>query len=379
MILGVFLHGAAAYMRIPMPGLIWPVRDPAWCWGFDLSVWYLHGFRMPLFFLVGGFFAALLCRSRGDKAYLHHRLKRIAVPLLVAIAVILPVTYFLWGLGLAEQGLATWREVVRMSFRDPILKDDLLGLAHLWFLEYLLLFSLVFYGLRTFFPGALRFPRRVHLLDAWWRPFPLVLISLGLLLLRPEIYTHFDNRWMPDPLGLAYYGLFFLVGSRLYEQRGSLHRLIPHSGPFILASLLLFVPLFTLLRWRLSGEPISPLSEWLFAGTLALYSWLAVWGFLGACLTWFRIIPGRVRFVADAAYWIYLIHLPLVGLIQLSLRYAEDLWAIRIPPLVGFILAVGGTLAIALFSYRYFVRYGVIGRWLSGPRTMRRDSPRGHA
>jgi len=42
---------------------------------------------------------------------------------------------------------------------------------------------------------------------------------------------------------------------------------------------------------------------------------------------------------------------------------------ITIPSIVGFTVSVSFTLAVALLSYRYWVRYGMIGRWLHGPKT----------
>jgi hypothetical protein len=257
--------------------------------------------------MVAGFFAALLCDLRGPRAYLKHRLTRIGGPLLGAILLILPPTYFLWGLGLVDQGVVSWREVVRGSFSDTVLKHDLMGLGHLWFLEYLLVYSLLYFVLRTRFPAVLSFPSRVRLLDTWWRPLSLVIVTFGFLWMRPEIYTHFENRWTPEPWGLAYYGLFFLVGTRLHRVRDQLNRLIP-----------------VLLRWRLSGDTSSHATTWVFALATALFCWLGVWGFLGLCLEVYKTVSPRVRFVSDAAYWIYLVHVPLVGLTQLLVHWADQ-------------------------------------------------------
>jgi len=368
MILGVFLHAAVAYLHAPIPGLLWLTREPSESWGFDILYWYLHGFRIPLFFLVAGFFAALLCDFRGPRAYILHRLNRIGIPLAGAILVILPITYFIWGLGLAEQGTVTWREVVRMSFHDPLLKDALLGLAHLWFLQYLLIYSLVYYLLRIGFPALISFPPRVRLLDTWWRLFPLAIAALFLLGLQPEIYTGFDNRWIPEPWGLAYYALFFVLGSRLHQVRERLNRLIPLGLPFIIASMVIFLAVFILLRWQMFGEIRTPGTDWTLAIAVTLYSWLAMWGFLGICLAGYKTISRRAHFVADSAYWIYLVHLPLVGLAQLLIAYAAHYGSFVVPSILGFTLSVSFTLSVALVSYRFGVRYGRIGNRLHGPK-----------
>ena len=48
--------------------------------------WLIHVFRLPLFFLVAGFFAALLLEARGTGAVVRNRLVRIGIPLVVGVA-----------------------------------------------------------------------------------------------------------------------------------------------------------------------------------------------------------------------------------------------------------------------------------------------------
>ncbi|MCB1858936.1 MAG: acyltransferase family protein [Gammaproteobacteria bacterium] len=370
MILGVFLHGAAAFMQVPLSGLIWPVADPSTGWGFDLVVWYLHGFRIPLFFLVAGFFAALLYQARGTRVFLLHRLKRIAVPLAIAIPILLPATYFIWGAGLVERGLVTWRELGRMSFSDPVLKDDLLGLAHLWFLQYLLIYCFAYAVTLEWWPKALRFTLPHPLPESWvvWFPLPWLGATFLLLVIKPEIYTQFDNRWVPDPLGLVYYAVFFIAGTCIYPARERLSLLIPRYHIFLGASVALFAVPFWVLCLSPTHSADSSSLDWGFALSVSLYSWAAVWGFLGLFLSRAKDISQRIRYLSDAAYWIYLVHLPVVGLSQVAVSRLGTWLTISIPPIVVFLISVGFTLSIALITYRYVVRYGVIGRWLNGPR-----------
>ena len=67
MLLGLVLHSAASYTRTPL-GDAWPYHDPHTNVAFDLLVFFIHLFRMPLFFVVAGFFAALLYSSRRPRA-----------------------------------------------------------------------------------------------------------------------------------------------------------------------------------------------------------------------------------------------------------------------------------------------------------------------
>lgn len=89
MLLGVGLHASLAFFPAP-----WWVQDRTSSLDglFDEFLWAVHGFRMPVFFLMSGFFTALLWRRRGLGALLNHRLRRVALPLLVGMLTIVPLT-----------------------------------------------------------------------------------------------------------------------------------------------------------------------------------------------------------------------------------------------------------------------------------------------
>lgn len=58
---------------------------------------FIHGFRMPVFFLLSRFFCALLWRRRGLRALVIQRVRRIAIPLAVSCVTILPPPLSLHG------------------------------------------------------------------------------------------------------------------------------------------------------------------------------------------------------------------------------------------------------------------------------------------
>lgn len=86
MILGIGLHVALAYFEVP----IWPIQDSNRWEGFGDIVSAIHGFRMPVFFLLSGFFTAMLWRKRGLNLLVKHRLKRIGIPLLLSLVTVIP-------------------------------------------------------------------------------------------------------------------------------------------------------------------------------------------------------------------------------------------------------------------------------------------------
>ena len=83
MLLGIGLHAAIPFVPYREPddsgsGLLW------------LFVAFVHGFRMPLFFLLSGFFTPMLWRRRGLRFLIKHRLQRIGIPLAIGLFTIIP-------------------------------------------------------------------------------------------------------------------------------------------------------------------------------------------------------------------------------------------------------------------------------------------------
>lgn len=96
MLLGLVLHGMLSFAGIPIwpaedvrsaPEVIYPVID------------WIHGFRMQLFFLVSGFFTAMMWKKRGVGGLVKQRLLRIGVPLMAGVVVVFPamIALGIWG------------------------------------------------------------------------------------------------------------------------------------------------------------------------------------------------------------------------------------------------------------------------------------------
>ena len=60
MLLGIALHASLSFFAFP-----WPVHDTQRSDLLPLFLVAVHGFRMPLFFLLSGYFTMLVYRRRG--------------------------------------------------------------------------------------------------------------------------------------------------------------------------------------------------------------------------------------------------------------------------------------------------------------------------
>lgn len=86
MFLGIGLHASLSFVSLP-----WPVQDITQPTIFIFFVVLVHGFRMPLFFLLSGFFTMLIYRKKNIKSLVWQRILRILLPCLIGCFTIVPL------------------------------------------------------------------------------------------------------------------------------------------------------------------------------------------------------------------------------------------------------------------------------------------------
>src|SRR5205807_1189020 len=67
-----------------------------------------------------------------------------------------------------------------------------------------------------------------------------------------------------------------------------------------------------------------------------------------------------IRYLAEASFWLYLAHMPVVGLVQAALI------PFPMPTALKFALTLATTLSLGLASYQVLVRRTDLGRFLGG-------------
>ena len=164
--------------------------------------------------VAAGFVAMRALERKGVKAFLNERRRRLGGALLLGVAVILPVMYFIWAWGWTLRGWASWANVADVRF-GPAVQPNLYGLGHLWYLEYLLLYSLIAAVLwKTMFVKVPQSAARILV-----RPVERVALALGVLApvltLWPSCVVSFHNGFIPEPGQFIKYFLFFVWGMML--------------------------------------------------------------------------------------------------------------------------------------------------------------------
>ena len=218
---------------------------------------------------------------------------------------------------------------------------------HLWFLWFLCWFVVIFAVLAA--TGLLPSGRQ-----RWWLVaascLPQVVMGMSVAgSYGPD--TSFG--FLPKPHVLAFYACFFFFGVATFAQEGMATRLGRHWKLLLPASVVLLVAGLVTMNDRLLATVLQP-----------AYAWTMSLAMIGLFCHLFPHPRPAVTWLADASYWMYLIHVPLVLAAQLLVRQ----WPL--PAGVKFLIILAGVTAILLVSYRWCVRYTAIGTLLNGPRVL---------
>lgn len=363
MLLGIVLHAALSFMTLEIP---WIARDVGRSFGFDVMVGLIHGFRMQLFFFLAGFFGHLLWQRLGAKDFLRQRWQRIGVPFLLGMVTLTPAIIVIWGWGeLQAEPRPPRRQYGQLTvFSIPT--------GHLWFLEMLL----ILYGGAALVAWAGAKAR----LDAWlarldaafdwfiarsWKPLLLLPLTVLCLWGGPILgeVDHAGLRLLPAGRAMAYYGLFFLAGWWLHRRRHQLDAL--RNWVWLYFALAVFGYLALGACYVSPVKPADP-NYWKVRLVGLTGASLYAWAMTFAVTGWFLRFAGQhrawIRYLADASYWCYLLHLPLVLWLQVIVaKWPANGWL-----KFAFIMAVN--VVVLLLTYHWCVRYTWIGRMLNGPR-----------
>ena len=376
LLLGVGLHATMSFW----PGAqFWIVADTVRSEGMFITFYVIHIFRMATFFLLAGFFGRMIYHRYGAKRFIASRSKRIVLPLLIfwLPVMVLIVVCAVW----AQAKIHGWPLPEGLEPPAPPQNVPLpFPLTHLWFL----------YVLIWLYAGMLLLRAPVAMIDRGGAlravadkaagimtvtnlaPILLGLLTAAALYAYPYWFAWGgvptpDNSLLPNTAALSVYGLAFFTGW-LMQRRMDLLSAWRRRWPL---NLVVAVGL-TVLCWQLvqalPAMAPAPQTAYTFgyACAFGIAMWCWVFGLVGLAMALLDREIGPVRYLADASYWIYIIHLPLVMALQVAL---SD-WVF--PPAAKFAIILAVAIPLMLASYHWMVRNTFIGALLNGRRYPRK-------
>lgn len=374
LILGVFLHATMSFL----PGQqLWVVADVERSEVMGGTFFLLHIFRMSMFFFVAGFFARLSVQKRGMRGFVTDRAKRIVVPLVAGwpILIALIVTIAAWA-GLRMNG----------ALPPPPQMPDTPGffpLTHLWFLYvllwlYILTLAVRWVVLQLDRSGAFRtrIDRLVQFVAHSYAA-PLVLaVPLLISLWFASPWMHWfgippaDMNLIVNAQALTGFGTAFAFGWLVHRQMGLLQVWMHRWQPNLVVAVVLSIACLTLVgAVPIITSAARNATTAVYAICYAVAIWAWTFAIVGAALRFCSNDSPVRRYVADASYWIYLVHIPIVMALQVVVAPWQWPWLIK----YASILLVA--FPVMLVTYQWLVRYTFVGAILNGRRHRKTAAP----
>lgn len=354
MFLGIYLHAVVAYS--PHGG--WPFKPPQVTTTLDPTMVWIHAFRMPAFYVMAGFFAALLYERYGLRRAAENRFWRIVVPFVVGWIIVFPLVMFMVILSRADLDAAV----------EFILSGRFLAHAHplhLWFLEYLIVLYLLAIACLVIVRRLSSQDVRAFLLLLFraivrspWVPLPFAAATF--LTLLPMQHGSLDDppSFVPATRIVAAYAIPFFFGWLLYLNADLLEVLRRRAWLYSIAAAVTSVAYVATIYSIVDRG----MAFYAVRGLLALAMWCLILGVTGLFLRCFGGHSPLRRYLCDSSYFLYIAHLPVIMAFQLILLN------VALPPLAKIAVVLIATVAVLLPLYHFGIRPTFVGAVLNGRR-----------
>lgn len=337
-----------------------------------------HSFRLALFFLIAGFFSHMTFRGKGVHTFIKSRLVRIATPFIIGWFLLRPLLVSGWIMGAESmRGEANILNALIAGFAtlSDLPKDLFIG-THLWFLYYLLFISvgvvLLHYLVSLHKPIQQKLTQLADATTRWICNSPIAIFAVAI---PTAASLWFMDHWgmdTPDkalvphvPASLIYGG-FFIFGWLLHRQLPLIENFTRLTWYKFTLCLVSIVAAYLLSGFEMKlGQSGYTLLKFGFVISYAIMMWSLVSLTLGLFKRYFDRQSKTVRYVADASYWLYLIHLPIVIWLQIAFAELPLNWSIKLISITAI------TIAISIALYDTLVRPTYIGVILNGKRKAR--------
>jgi fucose 4-O-acetylase-like acetyltransferase len=304
--------------------------------------------HMPLFFLISGSAAyfALAFRKAGE--YLRERVTRLFVPLIFGILTYIPLTTYIQRIG----SISFPKAYLGFFQFDFARLDGMNGTftpAHLWFILYLFVFSVIAVPIFLFLRSE--GGKKVIQKSGDWIPAPISLLLFGLLLTLTAALNILGDK---NPL---YYFLVFLAGYLIASDprfQTAIDNLVWGNLAFgIVAAVVQMATYYKYTEWT---------APWILRGLLYEFGrWALTLAALGIGHRYLNHTSSFLRYSNKAAMPFYLLHMTFTVLAGYFVVKLD------LPVAVKYPLIILAATALTLLASELVSRWKVT-RWLFGMR-----------
>jgi surface polysaccharide O-acyltransferase-like enzyme len=365
MFAGILFHASLAYS--PLFYNLWFTSGNETSASIDIVGSFIHLFRMPIFFLVSGFFAIMLLQKRGIPGFLKNRAMRILLPFILFFPILATTILLLMGWAMENiENLSPMLQFVKTMPNNPDAPPLPLSTMHLWFLFNLFLFALTTSVLYKFNFFQSKWIKKISSAKFILLVLPLLMVPAMLAVPAPHPAA---EKFYPELWSFGFYGLFFILGSLIFFKQSLLDELEHYENILLVVSIIAFTTFYSLLPTTIPFEELMTVMTGGFEPTLSHLIPAICEATIAVYMTIYCLLLGRkflnkpnktLKLISDSSYWVYLIHMPILLMIQFALTDIHmNMW-------FKFFISTSFTFLVAMLSYLLLVRWTPIGWLLNG-------------
>ena len=343
----------------------WYVKNDTLSEALTYFIAFVHPFHMPLLFLLAGASTWFALGFRSGGRYAKDRITRLLVPLIFGLLVIVPPQSYLALIGHSDysgsffEWYPNWFSI-NSNDMDGYFAGNFTP-AHLWFIAFLFIFSLLALPLFLYLKRRDSGKRLIGWLAAFCS-----LPGAILLLAIPLWVSYILIDFYPSPLYfIAYFILgFLLVADSRFETAIDRHKVVALVlGPV----LFLFVAYYQVTGWP------SDMPSWSWsiidAYTVGFAPWFFVIAILGFGRRFFTASNRFLKYTGEASYPYYILHQTIIVIIGF---YVVQ-WQLGLA--VKYVVILVAATAVTALLYELLVKRFNLFRFLFGMRPLKKEKP----
>ena len=298
---------------------------------------FLHNWRMPLLFLLSGAGTYFALGKRTPGQYLSERFKRLFIPLVAGIFILVPVQVYIEKASAYNSLLEFYPHMF-----EGIYPEGNFSWHHLWFIAYLFVIALFISPfLRLLrsekFAGFTRW-----LMGIVTKPLALNIFIIPILLSQIVLRNYFEfgtNALVNDWASIAFYILFFLAGFILLPNNNIAEAIRRLRLSYLAETIILTVIMFSvpgLFESERTGEIIYDV-------TSLFQAWACGITAVGFAKHYLNFDSGFRKLANEAIFPFYLLHQPVIVVVGYFIIHWDlaVLWKVIFITLISFSIVVG--------------------------------------
>ncbi|MBQ4889557.1 acyltransferase [Shewanella sp. MMG014] len=311
LIFAVFLH----HVLMPFNGDDWHIMNTESSKLLDDTMVYFEQFRLPTLFFISGAGCVILLSKISVKQFFKDKFTRLFIPLLAGSILIIPPQTYIENINELD---SFWQAYPALALKFE--------LNHLWFIEYLIVFSVISIPINAMFQS--RLGQGVISIIANMSQLKIGLLCLVVILIFIKIffsiYLPSDGHKIENLSSSSYYFFFFVTGM-LFIRSTTIWQAIRDQRRINLFALVVFSALFYAYYFSPDlSEYLSLNVRWgIWWLVCCLVAWSALLSMLGYAQHYLTVTPNWLKESNQLIYPFYILHqtvIVVIGYFVISLE-----------------------------------------------------------